>query len=82
MANEIVVSKITPQTMQNYIVDWIYGTDSNSRGVSTAVNLSSLAIADRQSTEKVKEFLKTHLHANVFKDLDDDISSNPSTKNN
>ena len=82
MANEIVVSKITPQTMQNYIVDWIYGTDSNSRGVSTAVNLSSLPVADRQSNEKVKEFLKTHLHANVFKDLDDDIAANSAIKNN
>jgi len=80
MANEMVVTKITPQTMQNYIVDWIYGTDSNSRGVSTAVNLSSLAIADRQSTEKVKEFLQTHLDESIFKDLDDDIASNPGTK--
>ena len=80
MANEMVVTKITPQTMQNYIVDWIYGTDSNSRGVSTAVNLSSLPIADRQSTEKVKEFLQTHLDESIFKDLDDDIASNPGTK--
>ena len=80
MANEMVVTKITPQTMQNYIVDWIYGTDSNSRGLSTAVNLSSLAIADRQSTEKVKEFLKTHLDESIFKDLDDDIAANSETK--
>ena len=80
MANEIVISKITPQTMQNYIVDWIYGTDSNSRGVSTAVNLSSLPIADRQSTEKVKEFLQTHLDESTFKNLDDDIAANPETK--
>ena len=82
MSNEIVVSKITPQTLKNYIVDWIYGTDSNSRTVTTAVDLSSLAPADRQSTEKVKEFLKTHIHANVFKSLDDDISSNSAIKTN
>ena len=82
MSNEIVVSKITPQTLKNYIVDWVYGTDSNSRTVTTAVDLSSLAIADRQSTEKVKEFLKTHIHANVFKSLHDDISSNSAIKTN
>ena len=82
MSNEIVVSKITPQTLKNYIVDWIYGTDSNSRTVTTAVDLSSLAPADRQSTEKVKEFLKTHIHANVFKSLDADISSNSAIKTN
>tara|TARA_R100001594_G_scaffold104625_1_gene139222 strand:+ start:235 stop:483 length:249 start_codon:yes stop_codon:yes gene_type:complete len=81
MANEIVISKITPQTIQNYIVDWIYGTDSNSRGVSTAVNLSSLPVADRQSNEKVKEFLKTHLDESIFKNLDDDIAANSAIKN-
>ena len=81
MANEIVISKITPQTIQNYIVDWIYGTDSNSRGVSTAVNLSSLPVADRQSNEKVKEFLQTHLDESIFKNLDDDIAANSAIKN-
>jgi len=80
MANEILVSKITPQTMTNYVVDWIYGTDTNSRSASTSVNLSSLSVADRQSTEKVKEFLETHLHESIFKDLDNDISSNPENK--
>ena len=80
MSNEIIVSKITPQTMVEYTVDWIYGTDTNSRNVSTVVNLSSLSIADRQSTDKVKEFLKTHLDANVFKDLDYDIAANPAGK--
>lgn len=80
MANEIIVSKITPQTMVEYTVDWVYGTDLNSRNLSTAVNLSSLSFADRQSPEKVKEFLKTHLDASVFKDLDDDISSNPAKR--
>ena len=77
----MVISKITPQTMQNYIVDWIYGTDSNSRGVSTAVNLSSLPVADRQSNEKVKEFLQTHLDESIFKNLDDDIAASSAIKN-
>ena len=76
MANEIVISKITPNTMVSSTIEWIYGTDSNARHVTTSADLSSIPLADRQSNEKVKEFLKNHLHESVFKDLDDDISKN------
>lgn len=80
MANEITISNIKAHSVKLYEVDWFYGTDDNSRGLSTTVDLSSLALADRQNTEKVKEYLKTHLHESVFTDLDNDIASNPENK--
>ena len=77
MANEITISNIKAHSVKLYEVDWFYGTDDNSRGVSTTVDLSSLALSDRTNTEKVKEYLKTHLHESVFADLDSDIAANP-----
>lgn len=77
MANEITISNIKAYSVKLYEVDWFYGTDDNSRGVSTTVDLSSLALADRTNTEKVKEYLKTHLHESIFNDLDSDIAANP-----
>jgi len=77
MANEITISNIKAETIKLYEVDWFYGTDDNSRRVSTSVDLSSLALSDRQNAEKVKEYLKTHLHESVFADLDSDIAANP-----
>ncbi len=80
MANEITISNIKAHSAKLYEVDWFYGTDDNTRGLSTTVDLSSLALADRQNAEKVKEYLKTHLHESVFTDLDSDIASNPENK--
>ena len=80
MANEITISNIKAHSVKLYEVDWFYGTDDNSRGLSTTVDLSSLALADRQNAEKIKEYLKTHLHESVFTDLDNDIASNPENK--
>tara|TARA_B100000519_G_scaffold197034_1_gene204242 strand:- start:213 stop:461 length:249 start_codon:yes stop_codon:yes gene_type:complete len=77
MANEITISNIKPETIKVYEVDWFYGTDDNARIVSTSIDLSSLALADRQNAEKVKEYLKTHLHESIFADLDSDIAANP-----
>ena len=77
MANEITISNIKAHSVKVYEIDWFYGTDDNSRGVSTTVDLSSLALSDRTNTEKVKEYLKTHLHESVFADLDSDIAANP-----
>ena len=80
MANEMTVTNIKAHTAKLYEVEWFYGTDDNSRGVSTTVDLSSLALSDRTNTEKVKEYLKTHLHESVFADLDSDIAANPENK--
>ena len=80
MANEITISNIKVETIKIYEIDWFYGTDDNSRGLSTTVDLSSLALSDRTDTEKVKEYLKTHLHESVFADLDSDIAANPENK--
>tara|TARA_R100001591_G_scaffold93927_1_gene99841 strand:- start:290 stop:541 length:252 start_codon:yes stop_codon:yes gene_type:complete len=80
MANEITISNIKAHSAKLYEVDWFYGTDDNTRGLSTTVDLSSLALADRQNAEKIKEYLKTHLHESVFTDLDNDIASNPENK--
>ena len=80
MANEITISNIKAHSVKLYEVDWFYGTDDNSRGLSTTVDLSSLALADRTNTEKVKEYLKTHLHESIFNDLDSDIAANPENK--
>ena len=77
MANEITISNIKAYTIKLYEVDWFYGTDDNSRGMSTTIDLSSLALADRTNTEKVKAYLKTHLHESIFNDLDSDIAANP-----
>ena len=80
MANEITISNIKAYTIKLYEVDWFYGTDDNSRGMSTTIDLSSLALADRTNTEKVKPYLKTHLHESIFNDLDSDIAANPENK--
>ena len=80
MANEITISNIKAHTIKLYEVEWFYGTDDNSRGMSTTIDLSSLALADRTNTEKVKAFLKTHLHESIFNDLDSDIAANPENK--
>ena len=80
MANEITISNIKAETSKLYEVDWFYGTDDNSRGMSTTIDLSSLALADRTNTEKVKAYLKTHLHESIFNDLDSDIAANPENK--
>ena len=80
MANEITISNIKAYTIKLYEVDWFYGTDDNSRGVSTTVDLSSLALSDRTDTEKVKEYLKNNIHESVFNDLDSDIAANPENK--
>ena len=80
MANEITISNIKAHSVKLYEVDWFYGTDDNSRGLSTTVDLSSLALADRTNAEKVKEYLKTHLHESIFNDLDSDIAANPENK--
>ena len=77
MANEITISNIKAETIKLYEVDWFYGTDENSRRVLTSIDLSSLALSDRQNAEKVKEYLKTNLHESVFADLDSDIAANP-----
>ena len=77
MANEITISNIKAETIKQYQVSWFYGTDDNSRGCTTSVDLSSLALSDRQNAEKVKEYLKTHLHESVFADLDSEIAANP-----
>ena len=70
MSNQILVSKITPQTMTEFTVDWVYGTDANSMACSTVVNLSSVAASDRQDASVIATFLQTHLDASVFTDLD------------
>ena len=80
MANEITISNIKAYTIKLYEVDWFYGTDDNSRGMSTTIDLSSLALADRTNTEKVKAYLKTHLHESIFNDLDSDIAATPENK--
>ena len=80
MANEITISNIKAYTIKLYEVDWFYGTDDNSRGVSTTVDLSSLALSARTDTEKVKEYLKNNIHESVFTDLDSDIAANPENK--
>ena len=80
MANEMTISNIKAHSIKIYEVEWFYGTDDNSRGVSTSVDLSSLALADRTNTEKVKAYLKTHLHESIFNDLDSDIAANPENK--
>ena len=80
MANEITISNIKAYTIKLYEVEWFYGTDDNSRGMSTTIDLSSLALADRTNTEKVKAYLKTHLHESIFNDLDSDIAANPENK--
>ena len=53
MANEMTISNIKAHSIKIYEVEWFYGTDDNSRGVSTTVDLSSLALSDRTNTEKV-----------------------------
>tara|TARA_B100001057_G_C22609127_1_gene855856 strand:- start:56 stop:304 length:249 start_codon:yes stop_codon:yes gene_type:complete len=80
MSNEIIVSKITPQTMSEYTVDWIYGTDTKSVTCSTEVNLSSVSASDRQDASVVATFLKTNLHASVFSDLDTELKENNAPK--
>ena len=80
MANEITISNIKEETIKVYEVDWFYGTDDNARFVSTSIDLSSLTLADRTNTEKVKAYLKTHLHESIFNDLDSDIAANPENK--
>ena len=80
MANEMTISNIKAHSIKIYEVEWFYGSDDNSRGVSTTVDLSSLALSDRTNTEKVKEYLKTHLHESGFADLDSDIAANPENK--
>ena len=80
MANEMTISNIKAHSIKIYEVEWFYGTDDNSRGVSTTVDLSSLALSDRTDTEKVKEYLKNNIHESVFTDLDSDIAANPENK--
>lgn len=70
MSNQILVSKITPQTMTESLVEWIYGTDANSVTCSTWVDLSSVTASDRQNTSVIATFLQTNLDASVFTDLD------------
>ncbi len=70
MSNQILVSKITPQTMTQSLVEWIYGTDTNSVTCSTWVDLSSVSASDRQDTSVIATFLQTNLDASVFTDLD------------
>tara|TARA_R100001480_G_scaffold58476_1_gene71493 strand:- start:63 stop:296 length:234 start_codon:yes stop_codon:yes gene_type:complete len=70
MSNQILVSKITPQTMTEFVVDWVYGTDTKSVTCSTIVDLSSVAASDRQDASVIATFLQTHLDASVFTDLD------------
>ena len=70
MSNQIMVSKITPQTMTESTVDWVYGTDTNSVTCSTIVDLSSVAASDRQDASVIATFLQTHIDASVFTDLD------------
>ena len=70
MSNQIMVSKITPQTMTESTVDWVYGTDTNSVTCSTIVDLSSVAASDRHDTSVIATFLQTNLDASVFTDLD------------
>ena len=70
MSNQILVSKITPQTMTESLVEWIYGTDTNSVTCSTWIDLSSVAASDRQDTSVIATFLQTNLDASVFTDLD------------
>ena len=59
MSNQILVSKITPQTMTEFTVDWVYGTDANSMACSTVVNLSSVAASDRQDASVILHFCHT-----------------------
>ena len=80
MANEITISNIKAYTIKLYEVDWFYGTDDNSRGCTSSVDLSSLALSDRTNTEKVKAYLKANLHESIFNDLDSDIAANPENK--
>jgi hypothetical protein len=75
MSNQILVSKITPQTMTESLVEWIYGTDTNSVTCSTWVDLSSIAASDRQNTSIVATFLQTNLNASVFTDLDNTLEA-------
>ena len=76
MSNQIIVSKITPRTMTEFAVEWIYGTDTNSVICDTEINLSSMSASDRQDTSAVATFLQTHLHASVFSDLDAQLEEN------
>tara|TARA_R100001377_G_C3101576_1_gene79381 strand:- start:76 stop:318 length:243 start_codon:yes stop_codon:yes gene_type:complete len=66
MANELLVTKITLQSMTNGVVDWIYGDDSKSMGGSTILDLSSLSLANRSSTEHVTELLNTQLNSTTL----------------
>jgi len=75
MSNQILVSKITPQTMTDFTVDWIYGTDESSVTCSTIINLSSLPTAERQNVSAVAEVLQTTLDASVFSDLNANITA-------
>ena len=69
MSNQILVSKITPQTMTEFVVDWVYGTDTKSVTCSTIVDLSSVTASNRQDASVIAAFLQTNLDASVFTDL-------------
>ena len=56
--------------MTESLVEWIYGTDTNSVTCSTWIDLSSVAASDRQNTSVIATFLQTNLDASVFTDLD------------
>jgi|TARA_R110000824_G_C15097260_1_gene665933 hypothetical protein len=76
MSNQILVSKIVPQSMTGAVVEWIYGTDAVSRGCTSLIDLTSLPLADRQDHTKVAEILATEVGAEVFLSLDEDIKLN------
>tara|TARA_R110002126_G_scaffold290150_1_gene446507 strand:+ start:324 stop:572 length:249 start_codon:yes stop_codon:yes gene_type:complete len=76
MSNQILISKIVPQSMTSAIVEWIYGTDAVSRGCASLIDLTSLPLADRQNHTKVAEKLASEVGAEVFLSLDEDIALN------
>ena len=80
MSNQILVSKITPQTMTESLVEWIYGTETNSVTCSTWIDLSSVTASDRQDTSVIATFLQTNLDASVFTDLDDVLEAADGTE--
>jgi hypothetical protein len=78
MSNQILISKIVPQSMTSASVEWIYGTDAVSRGCTSLLDLASLPVADRQDHKKVAEILATEIGSEVFSSLDEDIAINAS----
>ena len=60
--------------MTKGVIDWIYGDDSTSMGMSTFLDMSTLSMSERQSNSAVKTLLESRLSGAQIAEFDKDLS--------